>query len=146
MEPIDFFKSFNLKNEEIDRLPALTLAYLGDSVFEIYIRYYLITKGNINVNKLHKKAIHYVSAKAQAEFSKLLLDSLSEKELQIIKMGRNAKSATVAKNADILEYRWATGLEALIGYLYLKKEHERLDFLVHKMIEYREGDGVEGVV
>jgi ribonuclease-3 family protein len=143
LDNFGFLKLGIYKEEDIERLPPLTLAYVGDAVYELFIRTYLIGEGNVRVNKLHKMAIEYVSAKAQAHFSKVLMETLTEREHQILKVGRNAKSATAAKNADILEYRWATGLEALLGYLYLKKEYERLGNIINKIIEYREGEGVE---
>jgi ribonuclease III family protein len=143
LEDFGFVREGIYSDEEIERLPPLTLAYLGDSVYELFIRTYLVGTGNTKVNKLHKMAIHYVSAKAQAHFTNILKEVLTQREEQILKVGRNAKSATVAKNADVLEYRWATGLEALFGYLYLKKEYERLGNIINKIIDYREGEGVE---
>ena len=98
---------------------SLALAHIGDAVFEVMVRLTVLTDGNAPVNKLHKKARDIVNAKAQAEMYYRIKDVLTEEE------GRNAKSFTVPKNADLMDYRHATGLEALFGYLYLKGEKER---------------------
>lgn len=117
-------------------MSPLVLAYLGDTVYESYIREYLITR-NINkkVNDLHKTAIKYVKAKAQAIIIHELENELTEEETRIYKRGRNQKSHTKAKNADIVDYKCATGFESLIGYLYLSKDIERLEYIVYKGIE-----------
>ena len=104
----------------------LLLAYVGDAVYEVFIRTYLVKRGNLPVNELHSRSKRYVSAKAQSVIMGKLEESLTEDEIRIYKRGRNAKSATVPKNADVGDYRRATGLEALVGYLYLKGEFERL--------------------
>lgn len=109
-----------------DECSPLVLAYIGDAVFELYVRKSLVDKGNKPVDKLHKAATGYVSAAAQSESFKKIEDKLTEFEMQIYKRGRNAKS-TVPKNADMLQYRAATGLEALIGYIYLTGKTSRLD-------------------
>ncbi len=112
---------------EILQLSPLVLAYIGDSVFDVYIRTLLIKKeGNVSVHKLHKQSVEYVKAKAQSDAIHRITDSLSQDELDIVKRGRNAKSGTIPKNADPIEYKYATGFEALIGYLYLKKDFKRL--------------------
>lgn len=125
-----------MNNTELITMSPLVLAYLGDTVYESYIREYLITK-NINkkVNDLHKSAIKYVKAKAQATIIHNIEQELTEEELRIYKRGRNQKSHTSAKNADIIDYKCATGFEALIGYLYLSKQTERLDYIINKGIE-----------
>ena len=103
-----------------------TLAFVGDGVYELYVRTPLMKFGSLNVNKLHKLAINYVKAAAQAKSVKSILELLNEEELSIYKRGRNAKSATVPKNADMTDYRMATGFEALVGYLYLCGAESRL--------------------
>lgn len=115
---------------------VLALAYLGDSVYEVYIRKYLIDKGISNVNELQESAIKYVSAKGQAYFLKLLIEDniLTEEEISIVHRGRNHKSHKAPKNTDINTYKWATGFETLIGYLYLKDEKDR----IHDIIKYIE--------
>ena len=122
--------------EEAKRLNPLQLAFLGDGVFELFIRGYLLSDNTaLNVHKLHKEAITYVKAHGQSEIVKAIEKELAEEELYIYKRGRNAKSATVPKNADVTEYRFATGFEALVGYLYLIDNEERLEFILKKSID-----------
>lgn len=104
----------------------LTLAYLGDAVLELSVRSCLVAKGNKAASTLHKEALLFVSAKSQSSAMEKLLDKLSEEELAIYKRGRNAKSATVPKNADVSEYRRATGFETLLGFLFLCGEEKRI--------------------
>lgn len=104
----------------------LTLALIGDAVYELFIRTKLIENKNELAHTVHKKAIGFVCARGQAISSQKLLEVLTEKEMAVFKRGRNAKSPTVPKNADVGEYRCATGFEALMGYLYLSNETERL--------------------
>lgn len=118
-----------------DMVSPLSLAYIGDAVYEVYIRSYIMHSENMPVAKLHKAATRYVSAKAQAEIVKKISDTLSPHELSVYKRGRNAHSYTSAKNADIVDYRMATGLEALIGYLYISKETKRLTELCEQCID-----------
>lgn len=107
---------------------VLVLAYLGDTIYENFVRKYLINKGIGNVNALQKEAVTYVSAKAQASYLKKMMDVcfLSEEELDVVKRARNYKTTSHPKNCDIITYKYATGLEALIGYLNLKCENERI--------------------
>ncbi|MBE7037522.1 MAG: Mini-ribonuclease 3 [Ruminococcaceae bacterium] len=114
-------------NAPLESISPLVFAYVGDAVHELYIRTMLSKDKNIPVNKLHKSATGYVSAKAQSATIKALEDTLSEEEVKIFKRGRNAKSPTAAKNADIIDYRHATGFETLLGYLYFKKDFKRLE-------------------
>lgn len=111
---------------EINTLSPLTLAFLGDSVYEMFIRTKILSGGNRPANELHKIAVGYVKAKAQASAARKIFDMLTEDELSIYKRGRNTNIHTVPKNADMADYRHATALETLIGYLYLKGENERL--------------------
>lgn len=115
---------------------SLVLAYLGDTVYENYIRSYLISLGINNVNDLQKEAIHYVSAKSQAKFLKDLMDNefLSEEEITIVKRARNSKTGSHPKNCDIITYKYATGLEALIGYLKLEEKDERIREIISYII------------
>ena len=108
----------------------LALAFIGDAVYEVFVRARVLAEANTSANTLHKKAIAYVKASAQARAAKALIDTLNEDELAAFKRGRNAKSATVPKNADLTDYRYATGLEALFGYLYLSGKSERLNELM----------------
>ncbi len=107
---------------------VLVLAYLGDTIYENFVRKYLINRGIGNVNDLQKEAVKYVSAKAQASYLKKMMDVcfLSEEELDVVKRARNYKTTSHPKNCDIITYKYATGLEALIGYLNLKCENERI--------------------
>ncbi|MHC1685604.1 MAG: Mini-ribonuclease 3 [Clostridiaceae bacterium] len=126
--------AFNKSN--VNEMNSLVLAYIGDAVFEVFIRGYLVKENkNIVVQKLHKKGIAYVKAKAQSDYVKRIMDQLSEEEIRVFKRGRNAKSGTVPKNADIQDYRNATGLEALIGYLYVTENYERLNRILEMAIE-----------
>lgn len=108
----------------------LSLAYIGDGVYEIFVRTYVINKGNRQVNKMHKASRELVRASAQAKIYYLIEDMLTEEEQGVLKRGRNAKSVSVPKNGDVMEYRHATGLEALIGYLYIEGRIERIKELV----------------
>lgn len=103
-------------------LNTLALAYLGDSVYELYIREYLLKKGIVKVKELQQEATSYVSAKSQTKILEKIKKYLSEEELEIVKKGRNAKSHKAPKNTDILTYKHATGFETLIGYLYLNNQ------------------------
>lgn len=103
----------------------LALAYIGDAVFEVLVRLTVMTDGNAPVNRLHKKARDIVNAKAQAQMYFRIQDTLTEEEAAVFRRGRNAKSFTVPKHADLMDYRHATGLEALFGYLYLKGDSAR---------------------
>ncbi len=107
----------------------LGLAYIGDAVYEIIVRTMVLSKGNAPVNKLHKQSKEYVNAKAQAELYHQIAAYLTEEEQAIFRRGRNAKSFTTPKNMEIGDYRHATGLEALFGYLYLKGQMERILYL-----------------
>ncbi len=126
---------------EPSMVSPLSLAYIGDAVYEVYIRSYIMRNQNMPVSKLHKAATRYVSAKAQAQIVKQIMDSLCDEELSQYKRGRNAHSYTSAKNADIVDYRMATGLEALLGYLYIKKDTQRLEEIVSKCIDVINSEG-----
>ena len=134
-------ESIKMDKIKLITMSPLVLAYLGDTVYESYIREHLIRQ-NINrkVNNLHKLAIQYSKAKAQATIIHELEDELTEEEMKIFKRGRNQKSHTAPKNADIIDYKYATGFEALIGYLYLSEDKERLEYIVKKGIEIIQRD------
>lgn len=121
--------------QDIKSYSPLTLAYIGDAVYELMIRTMIVGHGNAPVNKLHKRSSQLVKASTQAELIKILEPMLSEEELHVYKRGRNAKAYTTAKNASMIDYRMATGFEALIGYLYLQNNYERAIFLVRTGIE-----------
>ncbi|ATD53918.1 Mini-ribonuclease 3 [Clostridium chauvoei] len=124
---LDDLKIREFSKEEARQLNPLQLALIGDGVYEIYIRNYILTENtDLSAHKMHVKAIGYVKAKSQSTIMHNIEDMLTEEELYIYKRGRNAKSATVPKNADVRDYRNATGFEALVGYLYLIGDKERL--------------------
>ena len=122
-----YFGEMKLRPEQYS---ALGLAYIGDDVYDLIIRTIVLELGNGRVKNFHKIASGVVKAESQAKLAKEILSLLTEDELAIYRHGRNAKSATSAKNASIADYRVATGLEALMGYLYLRHDMERLLFLV----------------
>ena len=132
---------------KIDRetMNSLALAFIGDAVMDLYVRHRLIQQGAIRPNDMHRRATHYVSAKAQAASLFYLLDNkeLTQDEETVVRRGRNAKSATVPKNTDVQTYRYSTAFEALIGFLYLGEQHERVDTLLEKVCEFRENMNAE---
>lgn len=120
------------KAVDVNLINGIALAFEGDAVYSMYIRRHLIFKGLTKPNQLHGEANKYVSAKAQASLISALLEAqlLTEKEEEIYKRGRNANSHTKAKNADVVTYRMSTGFEAVLGYLHMTEQMERLDELV----------------
>lgn len=132
-ELFEIIKSgMELDDIDLVNYPPITLAYIGDAIYEIIIRTYVMINTNTQVNKLHKMTSSLVKAKTQSDMIKSLYDELTEEEIRIFKRGRNAKSVSVAKNASVTEYRTATGFEALMGYLYLNNESERMMELIKK--------------
>ena len=121
--------------QDVKMLSPLVWAYVGDSVYEMLIRTHLVNYSNAKPHKLHVEAIKYVKAKAQADILEKLNDFLTEEEKDIVRRGRNTENHHVAKNADIADYTMATAFEALIGYLYLMKQDERLKEIFDKIIE-----------
>ena len=121
-----FKDALKLKKVEAREYSPLALAYLGDAVYELAIRTFVMNHGNTQVNKMHKKTAGLVKAEAQANFYKVLEEELTEEEKAVYRRGRNAKSVTMAKNATMKDYRMATGFEALMGYLYLTEQMERM--------------------
>lgn len=121
-------KEFTTKEARL--LNPLQLALIGDAVYELFIRNYILANNiELTAHKIHVKAIGYVKAKSQSTIMHSLEEELTEEESYIFKRGRNTKSATVPKNADVRDYRMATGFEALVGYLYLIGDTERLEFI-----------------
>lgn len=124
---IGYYKEqLGIQVPNLNTYSPLTLAYIGDSVFDLLVKTYYVGRENMQVNKYHHLTSGVVKAHAQAELIQALEPDLSEEELSIYKRGRNAQSYTKAKNASTIDYRMATGLEALVGYLYLKREYTRL--------------------
>lgn len=122
-------------NDEPHLLNPIVLAYVGDAIYEMFVRQYLVAQGNHRPHHLHASASQLVSAKAQAQALQRWYPELTEEELAIIKRGRNAKSGTVAKHVDVLDYRHSTAFECLLGYLFYKQQFKRLQYLMNKAIE-----------
>lgn len=120
-------------------LNVLSLAYIGDAIYEVYIRKHLIQKGIVKVEQLQKEAVNYVSAKNQAYFLKNMIDNnvFTENEMQIIIRARNHKGNRHPKNTDIITYKHSTGLEAIIGYLYLNNNIERINYIINYILEVK---------
>ena len=121
---------FHLEDQDLRGYSPLTLAYIGDGVYELIIRTILVKKGNCPVNRLHKKASSLVKAGAQSAIMEVIEEELTPEELSVYRRGRNAHSPTMAKHATMADYRRATGFEALMGYLYLKEDYTRMLTLV----------------
>lgn len=124
-----------MDKKEVMQMSPLVWAYMGDAVYEAFIREYVIKQGMCKNGLLHKKSIKYVSANGQVKILKEIESFLSEEELDIVRRGRNANPHSHAKNADIVDYKYATGFEALIGFLYLTEEKERLNEILEKCVE-----------
>lgn len=123
---------------DIRTYSPLSLAYIGDAVYDLVIRTVVVERGNTSANKLHKKTVTYVNARMQARMIEALMDELTEEERTVYRRGRNAKSYTTAKNATVIEYRKATGFEALCGYLYLTGKQERMLALIKRAVRLAE--------
>lgn len=119
-----------LTDDEVKMMNGTKLAYIGDAVYEVYIRTYVMNNYRGNVNQLNRKAVSFVKAKAQAQIVTYLKPYLTDQEQAVVTRGRNVKTNTPAKNADIKDYKLATGFEAMIGMLYLKGEKERMEELI----------------
>ena len=128
-------RDFEVKEVDINTYSPLTLAFIGDSIYDLVIRTVIVEQGNRQPQSLHKKKSTIVKAQTQALFIEALADELDELEADIYRRGRNAKSYTSAKNASIGDYRKATGFEALMGYLYLTGREDRMLSLIKKAIE-----------
>lgn len=127
-----------MTKEQARRISPLILAYEGDAIYELKVRTHLLETADGNVNALHRKASAFVSAAAQSAFMEFLEPILSEEEVEIYHRGRNAKSHSRPKNADMIAYRRATGFECLFGFLYLSEQGERIDELFSYILEKRE--------
>ncbi|OAA92308.1 Mini-ribonuclease 3 [Clostridium ljungdahlii] len=127
-----------MSETEVRQMSPLALAFIGDAVYEVFVRTYLASKNrNMSVHNLHVEAIKFVKAHSQSEIIKKLEQELSDREMYFFKKGRNAKSGTVPKNADVQEYRFATGFETLIGFLYLIGNRDRLNYLFRFIINLK---------
>ena len=128
-------KEFQCEEQDIRSYSPLTLAYIGDCIYEIIIRTVVVERGNKSPQSLHKTVTKYVKAETQCELFQVLQDELTEEEMAVMRRGRNAKSFTTAKNASVGDYRKASGLEALFGYLYLTGQTERAVTLLKSGLE-----------
>ena len=126
MEGIENIISRKKAPDEVKLMKPLVWAYVGDCIYELYIRMNLVNSTNLNPHKLHIESIKYVKAKAQAEILLKIYENLSEEEKEIVRRGRNAQAHHLPKNAELIDYKYATAFEALIGYLYLLKQDKRL--------------------
>ena len=127
----DFIK-IEREEKDVNLMSPLTWAYIGDCVYELYIRTELINKTNLKPHKLHIESIKYVKAKAQADLLKKMMDELTDEEKDIVRRGRNTENHHLPKNSNIQEYMYSTAFEALIGYLYLTKRYQRLKEILKK--------------
>lgn len=128
-------EQFQISDVDIRTYSPLTLAYIGDGIYDLVIRSVVVAKGNTRAAELHKRTSQIVKAHTQAEMMEVLLPLLNEEEEEVYRRGRNAKSPTMAKNATMTDYRKATGFEALMGWLYLRDEFPRLVELVKAGVE-----------
>lgn len=133
-------QTFRLSDKDWKMYSPLTLAYIGDAVYELIVRTVFVKQGNCQAQKLHQRVTSCVSARAQARMIDALLPELTEEEAGVFRRGKNSKPYTRAKNASLEEYLKATGFEAVIGYLYLKREYERINQLVKKGLEVLQAD------
>jgi len=123
-----------MEKKNVAYMNTTVLAFLGDSVYETYVRNHVIAAGQVNADLLHKAAVRFVRADAQAGALKELMDELTDEEQGLVKRARNKKISTKPKNADPVVYKWATAFEALIGFLYLTEDHVRMDEIIRKTI------------
>ena len=126
----------SMDNEALNRLPGLTLAYLGDGVYELGVRRYLLSKGILKADELHKATVEYVNASFQSKFYYHIESLLNEEEQAVLKRGRNAKSPTRSKSCSVGQYRNATGVEALFGHVYLSGDEARLKQLFGLLYDF----------
>ncbi|MCA1012884.1 Mini-ribonuclease 3 [Halobacillus halophilus] len=131
---------------DVKQMKSLALAYMGDSVYELYVRKHLLESGKIQPQRLHKAAVKFVSAVSQARAVGYWQEEgiLTEEEQAILRRGRNAKSGSVPKSTNVQTYRYSTGFEAVLGFLYLSGKTERLDELIEKTIQFVEERSGEG--
>ena len=132
---VDLFDFSNMSVQDVCMMNPLQMAYIGDAVYEVYIRSYLVSKYKKNVNEMHKLSVKFVKASAQSHLLEVIEPFLTEEESNIVRRGRNTKTNHVPKNAQVIDYRRATAFEALIGYLHLTKNYERVHEIIKIIIE-----------
>ncbi|MBO4928089.1 MAG: Mini-ribonuclease 3 [Clostridiales bacterium] len=120
--------------EDIREVPTSVLAYVGDAVYELYVRMHIVSRIGGQSGVLHKKAVKYVAAPAQAHAIRILYDELTEEEQTVFRRGKNGHQGSMAKNASPADYKYATGLETLIGYLYMTGSEERMEEIIRRII------------
>ena len=133
-------ETFQMKEVDINEYSPLTLAYIGDSIFDLIIKSLVVNEGNRQVNKLHKETSSYVQASAQSRMMRTIQDRLTEEEHTVYRRGRNTKSGSPAKTQTLADYRRATGFEALMGYLYLRQDYRRMMELVKLGLDSIKGE------
>ena len=145
-ENVDFieelYKTFDLKKQDANLVSALGLAYIGDCIFDLVVKSQVIHAGNRPVNDMHKMTSHIVNAQAQSEMMRKLQDVLTDEERRIYKRGRNSRSVSPAKNQSVTDYRRATGFEALMGYLFLEGQYERMLLLMKMGLDHLKEKGI----
>ena len=129
------FLKINRTKQEVELMSPLTWAYIGDAVYELFIRNKLIDETNLKPHKLHIEAIKYVKAKSQAEKLNEIYEMLTDEEKDIVRRGRNTQNHHLPKNANVQEYMYSTAFEALIGFLYLTKQNNRLKEILEKIVD-----------
>ena len=129
------FLELKKDEKEVNLMSPLTWAYVGDCVYELYVRTKLVDETKLKPHALHIEAIKFVKAQSQAEILKKIYDDLTEKEKEIVRRGRNAENHHLPKNANVQDYMYSTAFEALIGYLYLTKQNERLKEILKKSLD-----------
>ena len=128
-----------MDRSQVRMMHPLVLAYIGDTIYDLFVRTYLILTNDIPVHQLHVKSISFVNAGSQSETLHDIEERLTEEEQYIVRRGRNAKPGSVPKNADVVKYHWATGFESLLGYLYLSGQEERLCEVLGFVMDARQG-------
>lgn len=131
---IDYFQ-FELPREKVGAISSLGLAHMGDAVYELMVRAWLCSRGKATAKGLHKAAVHYVAAPAQAAAAEKMLPSLTQEEQDVFRWGRNASPHSIPQNASRSQYQTATAVEALFGWLYLTGQRDRLNQLFDMMME-----------
>ena len=129
--------------KEAKSINTTALAYIGDAVYEVAVRKYIMETGQHNADRLHQIAIHFVRAEGQALAVKTLMDELTEQEQALVRRARNKKITSKPKHADPVTYKLATAFEAFVGYLYLAEEHERLSWFIDRAIDVINKNGAE---
>lgn len=129
--------NYQYSDKDIRRLNPLSIAYIGDCIYELYIRTHIMKKyGTINSNKLHHEVIKFVNAGSQKEAYFRIKESLLDEEIYYFKKGRNTKVKTIPRNVKFYDYRIATGFETIIGYLYITKKFDRLDLIINQILNH----------